>query len=75
MRSRAVCRTAAPCCAGAVAEQAAAAPGPSALVRDGDNDLRRGEDRSGQDNLAGYPDPARPDPPGVITSNDVPVVI
>ena len=58
MRSRAVCRTAAPCCAGAVAEQAAAAPGPSALVRDGDDDLRRGEDRSGQDNLAGYPDPA-----------------
>ena len=57
MRSRPVCRTAAPCCAAAVAEQAAAAPGPSALVRDGDDDLRRGEDRSGQDNLAGYPDP------------------
>ena len=41
-----------------VAEQAATAPGPSTLVRDGDDDLRRGEDRSGQDNLAGYPDPA-----------------
>ena len=58
MRSRAVCRTAAPCCAGAVAEQAAAAPGPSALVRDGDDDLRRGEDRSDRTTS-----PATPTPP------------